>query len=143
MRTVATQIAEEVKSIPQPVTFLGAERAGRCVLATDHMLAQLYETPKLPKQPAFTDDIEDDPDATDIYGRMDVMAKIDRLSVFHAHENDIRYDGTPFDPDRPVAATPSPASRRSKPATGPIIRPLVTTIPIFTAAPRRSDNQAS
>lgn len=65
LRIFGDRLLDTIERLTLPDTFLGAERAGRCVLATDHMLAQLYEAPKLPKQPAFADDIDDHTEQAD------------------------------------------------------------------------------
>jgi hypothetical protein len=43
LRVYAHRLLDTIEKLPLPKTFLEGERAGRCVLATDRMLSQLYE----------------------------------------------------------------------------------------------------
>ncbi len=105
---------EVIGLIPDPDSFLEGERAGRCLLATDRMLSQLYEAPqspnkpnaRFPKSPAFADDLDEDDNAETPNWRVEFMAKADRYATGYARRCGIWPDGTPCAEDEPVPDHP-------------------------------------
>ncbi|MFT4074357.1 MAG: hypothetical protein QM647_02415 [Asticcacaulis sp.] len=123
LRVYAHRLLDAIEKLPLPKTFLEGERAGRCVLATDRMLSQLYEAPRpeasrvpLPgiaglkaAKPAAKsvaghfDDNEDDEDREptgDDYKAV-LAFRIDHLVRSRAKQSGFWNDGHPYDPADP------------------------------------------
>jgi hypothetical protein len=110
LRVFADRLLTVIGLIPDPDSFLEGERAGRCLLATDRMLSQLYEAPKanarFPKSPAFADDLDEDDREDTPNWRAEFMAKADRYAVGYARRCGIWPDGTPCAEGEPVPDDP-------------------------------------
>jgi len=111
LRRYADRVMEVVTFITKPDCFLEGERAGRYALAADRMLVQLYEAPKPAKAARFADDDMDATDETDdreeeINGRLEFIAKADRLTAYYARTCGLWPDGAPFDQKAPASENP-------------------------------------
>ena len=116
LRARADQLLEVIGRIPDPDSFLEGERAGRCLLATDRMLSQLYEAPqshnkpnaRFPKSPAFADDLDEDespyPSGKD--WKLDMQNRVDRMTKAHARNCGIWPDGSQCLPGAPEPTHP-------------------------------------
>ncbi len=119
LRVYAHRLLDTIERLPLPKTFLEGERAGRCVLATDQMLTQLYEAPrsetlraglktqKSGVKPASSasgfDDDEDDEDRepTGQEYKAVLAFRLDHLVRYRAKQNGVWNDGHPYDPADP------------------------------------------
>jgi len=120
LRVYAHRLLDTIERLPLPKTFLEGERAGRCVLATDRMLSQLYEAPrpeapraglsglaglKAPKSTAsrFAEDDEDDEDRelTTEEIRAVLAFRLDHIVRHRAKQSGFWNDGHPYDPADP------------------------------------------
>ena len=117
LRTFADRLLEVIGLIPDPDSFLEGERAGRCLLASDRMLSQLYEAPqshnkpnaRFPKSPAFADDDLDENESPYPSGKdwkLDLQNRVDRMTRAHARNCGIWPDGSPCLPGVPEPALP-------------------------------------
>jgi hypothetical protein len=113
LRAFADQLLKVIGYIADPDSFLEGERAGRCLLATDRMLSQLYEAPKanarFPKSPAFADDDLDEEESPYPSGKdwqLDLQNRVDRMTKAHARNCGIWPDGSPCIPGTPEPAHP-------------------------------------
>lgn len=113
LHAFADRLLTVIGLIPDPDSFLEGERAGRCLLAADRMLSQLYEAPqsqnqtKARKFPRFADDLDDEDDREETSDwRAEFMAKADRLAGAHARNSGIWPDRAAFDKDAPEPKDP-------------------------------------
>ena len=113
LRAFADQLIKVIGYIADPDSFLEGERAGRCLLATDRMLSQLYEAPKanarFPKSPAFADDDLDEEESAYPSGKdwkLDLQNRVDRMTKAHARNCGVWPDGSPCLPGAPEPALP-------------------------------------
>jgi len=104
--------------IPDPDSFQEGERAGRCLLASDRMLSQLYEAPQ--SQARAGTRPANSPASPMTHGRkrrdgqqrekpnwrLEFIAKTDRRMARFASDCGIWPDGTPFDPATPAPENP-------------------------------------
>ena len=123
LRLYAHRLLDTIERLPLPKIFLEGERAGRCVLATDRMLSQLYEAPRPEvtrmEVPGFTglktarpaaksaagrfDDDEDDEDREptgDDYKAV-LAFRLDHIVHCRAQQSGQWNDGHPYDPADP------------------------------------------
>ncbi|MCR6658718.1 MAG: hypothetical protein NVV72_05000 [Asticcacaulis sp.] len=119
LRVYAHRLLDAIENLTLPVTFLEGERAGRCVLATDRMLSQLYEAPRpeaprvelaglkatrpAPKSTSRFDDEDDDEDRelTTEEVRAMVAFRLDHIVRTRAKQSGHWNDGHPYDPADP------------------------------------------
>jgi hypothetical protein len=103
LRLFADRILAVIEGLSSPASFRDAERAARCVLATDTLLTQLYAPPKAARRPkdafdaALTDEPEDSPEIAT--GRL--FDKLDRVALAFSREVGFYPDGTACDPAQP------------------------------------------
>ena len=119
LRVFADQLLKVIGYIPDPDSFLEGERAGRCVLATDRMLCQLYEAPQIhtgakAKSSGFADDEDEqeNADGSDNKWGPAFLAKVERMTAYYAERCGIWPDGTPCAKGEPVPAYPWDAPDR-------------------------------
>jgi hypothetical protein len=116
LRVFSDRILAAIEGLPMPETFRDAERASRCVLATDTLLTQLYTPPKAAKRaragafdPAALDDEPETPDSCEdsAKDRAGVTAalfdRLDIVALAYARETGFYPDGTACDPAGPAA----------------------------------------
>lgn len=119
LRVYAHRLLAAIENLTLPTTFLEGERAGRCVLATDRMLSQLYEAPRpeaprvefaglkttrpAPKSTSRFDDDDDDEDRelTTEEVRAMVAFRLDHIVRSRAKQSGVWNDGHPYDPGDP------------------------------------------
>ena len=122
LRLYAHRLLDTIERLPLPKTFLEGERAGRCVLATDRMLSQLYEAPRpevtrmeVPgvaglkaARPAhksatkrFDDEDGEDREPTGDDYKAVLAFRIDHLVRSRAKQSGFWNDGHPYDPAEP------------------------------------------
>lgn len=120
LRVYAHRLLDTIEQLPLPKTFLEGERAGRCVLATDRMLSQLYEVPAAetfraglsglkaagpaPKSNAasrFDDDDDEDRELTIEEVRAVLAFRLDHIVRRRAEQSGVWNDGHPYEPDDP------------------------------------------
>lgn len=123
LRLYAHRLLDVIERLPLPKTFLEGERAGRCVLATDRMLSQLYEAPRpevtrmelpgfsglkaarpAPKSTAGCFDDDDDDEDREPSGNdyKAVLAfRLDHIVRSRAKQSGFWNDGHPYDPADP------------------------------------------
>ena len=115
LRVFADQLLKVIGYIPDPDNFLEGERAGRCVLATDRMLCQLYEAPQTHAgakakghgaRDADDMDEQESADGSDKDWHLTFLAKVDRMTRLHAENCGIWPDGTPCAKGEPVPDYP-------------------------------------
>lgn len=120
LRVYAHRLLAAIENLTLPVTFLEGERAGRCVMATDRMLSQLYEAPRpeasrvefaglkatrpAPKSTSRFDDEEeyDEDSEPPVDGYKAVLAfRLDHIVRTRAKQSGHWNDGHPYDPADP------------------------------------------
>ena len=119
LRVFGDRLLKVIGHIPDPDSFLEGERAGRCVLATDRMLCQLYEAPQThtgakAKSSGFADDEDEQEsaDGSDNEWGAAFLAKVERMTAYYAERCGIWPDGTPCAKGEPVPAYPWDAPDR-------------------------------
>jgi len=98
LRDTADRVLAAIHLIPKPTTFLDADRAARCIQASEVMLIQLYTDPK----PAFAAGLDtNDPHLTLADRRQAEMENIDDLTeaAILDHADGIMPDGTSYEDD--------------------------------------------
>ena len=124
LRVHADRLLDAIERLTLPDSFLGAERASRCVLATDRMLSQLYEAPRTElarvELPGFVggkaarpaakstasrfDDEEDEDEDREPTGdeyKAVIAFRLDHIVRSRARQNGVWNDGHPYDPAEP------------------------------------------
>ena len=106
LRVTADRVLAAIHAIAKPDSFIEADRAARCVLASQLMLTQLYTDPKPGKvKQTFVDD-EDDEDRSHwkvADPRAGILTRIDRLTRGYVKDSGgIWPDGSLYDSNIPT-----------------------------------------
>lgn len=114
LRVFADQVFDVITDLPMPRTFLDAERAGRCALATARLFTQLYAPSKPSKGtledidldlgdagPADTGRRRATDETTDAISTR-LLEDVDQLTLAHARATGFYPDGSVCDPVAPA-----------------------------------------